>query len=711
MWSSIKAQFAAVTGNKKILVPVLAVLFIPVLYSGMFLWAFWDPYDKMEDLPVAIVNEDRGAEYKGEHLEIGDDLVEKLRDNPQFEWKFVNEKEAAKGMDQNKYYMTIHIPDHFSEKATTVLSDDPEKLDITYTPNASFNFLAAQIGGTAVDRIKESLANELTKTYSKAMFENVDTLGSGLVKAADGANKLNDGIKQAEDGTGKLLSGMQEKSPSLQKLEDGSVSLAKGSSDLNSGLGKLLDGHNKIVNGQMQAADGAVKLTEGLKKSAAGAESIDSNSQKLADGSAKLSDGAGTLSAKTAEWNQGAQKVAEGSKGVEAGLGQLIANSDKMTNEQIKEQLQKLYGASQQVNGGLGQLTDGAAQISGGAEQIAANSQTISAGQAKLAEGAGTLSAGQQQLVQGAEKLSQAEQQLAAGSQTFHEKLGEAQAGSAKIAAGMNDLQGGTAALNSGWSEVTGYVQKIQDGQLKLDEGSKELAGKLGEAAEKTGEVKGKDSTYDMFASPVDVKTENESEVPNYGTGFAPYFLSLGLFVGALLLSIVFPLRDRAGSPKSALSWFAGKTAFLAAVGVIQALIADAILLFGLGIEPASTTKFVLFSILTSFTYLALIQFFVTVMGDPGRFVAIIILILQLTTSAGTFPLELIPDALQPISAVLPMTFTVAGFKAAISSGDYSYLWDNSLILFGFTFMFLIGTYTYFALQYKKIKGTAEQAA
>ncbi|MFC7370062.1 YhgE/Pip family protein [Fictibacillus iocasae] len=706
MWKSIKAQFAAVGGNKKILVPVLAVLFIPVLYSGMFLWAFWDPYDKMEDLPVAIVNEDKGAEYNDKNLEIGDDLVDKLKDNPQFDWKFVNAQEAEKGMEQNKYYMTIHIPEHFSEKATTVLSDDPEKLDITYTPNASFNFLAAQIGGTAVDRIKESLANELTKTYSKSMFENVDTLGSGLEKAAEGADKLHDGIKQAEDGTGKLLSGMKEKSPSLQKLEDGSVSLAKGTNDLNSGLSQLLDGHNKIVNGQQQAADGAAQLTAGLKKSAAGAESINTNSQKLADGSAKLAEGAGTLSAKTAEWKKGADTVAQGSKGIENGLSQLIANSDKMTDEQMKQQLQKLYGASQQVNGGFSQLTDGASQISGGAEQISTNSQTISAGQAKLAEGAGALSAGQQQLVQGAEKLSKAEQQLAAGTQTFHEKLGEAQAGSSKLAEGMNDLQGGTASLNSGWTEVTGYVQKIQDGQVKLDEGSQELAGKLGEAAEKTGEVKGKESTYDMFASPVDVKTENESDVPNYGTGFAPYFLSLGLFVGALLLSIVFPLRDPAGSPKSAFSWFGSKVVFLGAVGIVQALIADAILLFGLGIEPASTVKFVLFSILTSFTYLALIQFFVTVMGDPGRFVAIIILILQLTTSAGTFPLELIPNALQPISFVLPMTFTVAGFKAAISSGDYSYLWDNSLILIGFTVMFLIGTYLYFAWQFKKSKNT-----
>ena len=161
--------------------------------------------------------------------------------------------------------------------------------------------------------------------------------------------------------------------------------------------------------------------------------------------------------------------------------------------------------------------------------------------------------------------------------------------------------------------------------------------------AEKTGEVKGTDKTYDMFASPVKVKTEKMAEVPNYGTGFTPYFLSLGLFVGALLLSIVYPLRDTVGVPKSGFSWFISKFGVLISVGIIQAVVADIILLFGLGVEVQSISYFILFSIVTSLAFIALIQCLVTAFGDAGRFIAIITLIIQLTTSAGTFPLELIP--------------------------------------------------------------------
>src|SRR5699024_10648608 len=125
-------------------------------------------------------------------------------------------------------------------------------------------------------------------------------------------------------------------------------------------------------------------------------------------------------------------------------------------------------------------------------------------------------------------------------------------------------------------------------------------------------------------------------------------------------------------------------------------------LMLGLGIEVQSVPKFLLFAIITSLTFITLIQFFVTVLDDPGRFIAIIILILQLTTSAGTFPLELIPKVLQPINLLLPMTYSVAGFKSVISSGDYSALWHTTWILNCYSILFIIGTFSYFSIKYNK---------
>ena len=185
----------------------------------------------------------------------------------------------------------------------------------------------------------------------------------------------------------------------------------------------------------------------------------------------------------------------------------------------------------------------------------------------------------------------------------------------------------------------------------ELKEGG-ELAGKLNEVADKTGDIKTTDETVTMFAGPVQVEEHKVNEVPNYGTGFAPYFLSLGLFVGALLCTIILPIRSASVPNASGWNRFVSRTLSFAGMGLIQALLASVVMLYGLKLEVQSVPLFYLFSIITSLSFMFLVQMFVTWLDQPGRFVVIVILILQLTTSAGTFPVELIPNwmkALNPL--------------------------------------------------------------
>nr|WP_276531393.1 YhgE/Pip domain-containing protein [Fictibacillus nanhaiensis] len=699
---SIGAQFRAVFSNRKIAVPVLAVLFIPVLYSGMFLWAFWDPYDKMEDLPVAVVNQDEGYEYNGENLTVGDEFVEKLRENPQFKWKFVSEEKAKQGLEHNDYYMMIEIPEDFSEKATSLSGESKNKPEIIYSPNAGFNFLAAQIGGTAVDKMKESLSNELTKTYAEVMFEQVEQLAGGLEQAADGSNQVTDGLEKAAAGSGQLAAGMTEKNPNIKELESGAALFNSKMTEFDSGLDQLLAAHKQLADGQGQLSVGAQSLKSGLSQATTGSEKIKDGSIELKDGAEKLSNGANTLAGSVNEWNAGAQKTAAGSKQLEQQINHLIQNQSNMSDEQIAASLKEIAAISSGVNNGLDSLTASTGKIAGGANELAAGTKKLSNSQTVMAQGAEQLHNGQLKLADGVDQLASGQAKVNTGTQTFQSKLVEASAGSQQLLAASGKLADGTATVSSGWQEVTSHVNEIHNGEQKLLEGSGKLSSKLSEAADKTGELDPDSEMFERIANPVSVKTKSFSDVPNYGTGFAPYFLSLGLFVGALLMSIVFPLRDKAGEPRSGFGWFASKFSFLAAVGVVQALIADAVLLFGLNIEVSSLPAFIGLSVITSLTFLALIQLLVTVLGDPGRFVAIIILILQLTTSAGTFPLELIPNGLQVFNTWLPMTYSVSGLKAVISSGDMSSFIFNVWILVGFLGLCMIGTWSYFAVQMRK---------
>ncbi|CAG9612942.1 hypothetical protein BACCIP111899_02120 [Bacillus rhizoplanae] len=754
-------EFATILKSKKILVPIIAVLFIPVLYAGMFLWAFWDPYSQLDDLPVAVVNLDEGAVYNGKPIEAGKELVDNLKENKSFKWEFVSDKKAKEGMDDRKYYMTIRIPKDFSKNTTTLLDENPKKSKLEYIPNESLNFLSSQIGGSAIESIKSEVASSVTKTYAETMFDSLKDVSKGFADASEGAGKLHDGTGQLKDGSQQITNGLGDLT---KKANDGLNQLATGSNQITNGLGELNSKVSAMPSGLNQLLNGSQQITGGLNELTNPKGKLQSNLGKLLNGSQQITDGLNQYTDPQGDYQsgfkaaqKGAQEISAGASGLSQGVSEWKKQADTLSgvaqqtaggaqqvsksladlNEQIKnlpeeyrKQLQPavqgIMEGSQQVSKGTAGVAQGVQGLAGekGAGKIEAGATQLASGASDLNKGINQLSeksiAGLNQLATGSGQVTGGLGQLVDSKGEFQTGLNQLATGSGQITGGLNELASqsgqlisGVSALLDGSQQISGGLGQFvnpkgdfQSGLTQLQEGSgqvtnglgeandgsKELATKLGEGAKETSEVKGDEKKYDMFAAPVKVKTEKEAEVPNYGTGFTPYFLSLGLFVGALLLSIVFPLRETVGIPKSGFSWFISKFGVLLAVGVIQALIADAILLFWLGVEVQSVPYFVLFSIITSLSFIALVQFLVTAFSDAGRFVAILTLILQLTTSAGTFPLELIPKPLQVFNAWFPMTYSVSGFKAVISSGDYSFMWHNAGILMIFIVLLSLGT-------------------
>ncbi|QWG27063.1 YhgE/Pip domain-containing protein [Bacillus mycoides] len=855
----LSKEFAEIIKSKKILIPIIAVLFVPILYAGMFLWAFWDPYEQLDDLPVAVVNLDKGAELDGKPIEVGKGLVDNLKDNKSFKWEFVSEKEAKEGMEGRKYYMLVRIPDDFSSNATTLLQDDPKPLNLEYIPNESLNFLSSQIGGTAIEKIKGEVSSTLTKTYAEKMFDSIKDVSKGLADGADGANKLHDGASELHDGSSKVTDGLHtlqgksgEMKDGVQKLADGSGKVTAGLNTVNSktgemqtGIGKLQDGSGKVTaglntlnskTGEMQK--GIDELQDGSEKVTGGLNKLVSKSGELKTGTTDLSNGMGKLVGGQSELEKGSQEIQTGLQelnskvqnsvaglekaqsnipsilntvnekmtGAEENVNQLneftqstagdaktaaqdvanlqkqieslpkeyqeqlqpfITNAAKSTatvqqkvigvaggTNKLNEEVKQLKGEIHQTTSGLqnklpnpkevktltdgiekltnaqtkfvskfhgfgeglgnakigaDKLKDGSGQLIDGVTQLQSGSGKVTTGLGQLSAGANQMSGGINQLADGSNQVTGGLGTLSVGANQMSGGITQLANGSGQVTTGLGALSTGSTQLIDGVNKLTDGSGKVTDGLVKVNDGSGELAEKLGEGAEKTGEVKGTDKTYDMFASPVKVKVEKIAEVPNYGTGFTPYFLSLGLFVGALLLSIVYPLRDTVGVPKSGFSWFISKFGVLLSVGIIQAIVADVILLFGLGVEVQSIPYFILFSIITSLAFIALIQCLVTAFGDAGRFIAILTLIMQLTTSAGTFPLELIPKYLQPFNAWLPMTYSVSGFKAVVSSGDFNFMWQNIGILMIFIVVLSLGTIASLTWMHKrKFRNIAE---
>ncbi len=706
----LKEEIAAVFRNRKLLIPLIAVLFIPILYSGMFLWAFWDPYDHLKDLPVAIVNEDDGATYEGKELHLGDDLVAKLKESQDFHFEFVDRTKANNDLENQKYYMIVEIPDNFSENATTLLNENAEKLALNYIPNEGYNFLAAQIGGTAIEKIKASLSAKVTETYAESMFDKVEELADGMTKASEGANDLSTGTADLLAGTSnfhekltQFSNGTEKFSEGMTSATNGTIALNKGASDLSAGLGQLSNGQNELVTASRKIQSGLGSLYQGITDVNTGLETVNDKVPALIGGTSELMKGAATLETSLAEWQKGAEAVNGGVKSLTQSLQAVISQMPEGQERAVLEQTLASLDSNTQI------LAEKSALLSAGASNLENGMESLLAGQRELQGGLTQLEDGTNALVDGSSELSAGQTTFESSMEYFQKKLILASNGAQEMSEGTNGLVSGVTELAEASKAIVSSASlleegsdKIVDGNNKLLDGSNELSTKLAEGADKASSVEATDKTFDMMAQPVEVVEKKVNEVSNYGTGFAPYFLSLGLFVGALLLSIVFPLKEPASIPKSGMNWFISKFTIIGVVGVLQGIVAATVLLLGLGLQVESIFYFYLFTIITSITFVALIQLLVTTLGDPGRFVAIIVLILQLTTSAGTFPLELIPNALQPFNLLLPMTYSVQGFKAVISSGDYSFMWHNAYILLSFAVVCAVGTILYFSKMHKR---------
>ncbi len=716
--SSFKAELTTILSNRKVLIPIIAILFIPVLYAGMFLWAFWDPYKYLGDLPVAIVNQDEGAELNGAQLQIGDDLVKNLKKSHTFDFDIVDKKQGYQGLEDQKYYILVEIPSDFSKNATTLLEEKPQKLAINYVPNEGANFLSAQIGETAMKEIKAEISKQLVTTYSESIFEKVTEMAGGLGKASDGANQLNDGSAKLNEGASQIkenlavLAGKSiEFNVGVHSAATGSGELANGSAAINQGLAEIDGKLPQLVTGTAKAQAGAKQMKEQLPAGiAAGISSqLSGSTEKLNTGinqfESQLSAG---LSAQIAD-QMIAQQTAKMQElaaalvanGVPAETVQAImAQQTAPTNAEVEQQV------AQAITPGLHQgFTQFKSQVNG---QLLGAATGLEEQLKKQTDPAFD------QLIGGIGEINDNQAKLQSGIHQLYEGSATLNAGASQLTAGMGDLSDGADKIADGTGKLAEGSTELQAGSEQLQQGTAELNEKLAAGADAASSVKADEDTFDMMGEPVKVDKNEINTVPNYGTGFAPYFVSLGLFVGALIISIVFAMREPAVQPASAAQWFAGKLGVITIIGVIQALLVDFVLLVGLGIEVKSLPLFMVTSIITSMVFVTLIQMLVTTMGDVGRFIAILILIMQLTTSAGTFPLVLIPEGLQPFNAFFPMTYTVQAFKAVISSGDIAYMWQNNAVLLLYMAGFMVVTFTYMTIIFKRNQGREtliEQAA
>lgn len=720
----LKQEFIALLKDKKLLISVIAILFIPIMYSGMLIWSFWDPYGSLKNLPVAIINNDTGAKMNGKQIEMGKEFVKNLKESKKFNFYFVDHKRGYDNLNNQKYYLLVEIPKDFSKNATTLMNDHPKKLELKYVANEGSNFLSSQIGGRAIQEIKAELSKKITETYAKTTFHSMKKMADGYQSADKASGKLKNGILKLDSGTKTieeklaLLAKKQlEFTDGTWKVQKGTASLHNGATSLSVGLGQLSNAQGQLTAGAQKVENGGSSLQTGIQQSVSGISTVQekmkdvvSGTEKIHDGSVQLSDSLQKLKAGASSTTNGASQLKNGVTALESQLKPYIDSMPKDKQAELQQTLAQISAGSVQLEDGNKALLNSVSQIETGATNLSDQLASLNNGQKALQTGISKLYDGTKQLETGASQLQAGQHQLYGGLVTFGTKLSDATAGSQKLAGGsttlangVNQLTLGSTALANGSSQLANGSKKLVDGTTQLVKGSTDFKSRMNQAAQDSAKLQhANNDNYNMFAAPVQVENDSINQVPNYGTGIAPYFLSLGLFVGALVSSIVFPFREPAGVPKNGVSWFASKWVMVMLISLLQALIASFIILEVINIQVQNVPLFILFTVITSFSFMALIQVLVTTLENPGRFIAIMILILQLTSSAGTFPSELTPKTLQVLNHWLPMAYSVRGFREVISNGNFHFMWQNVFVLLGYSIVFMALTLLYFSVKHKK---------
>jgi putative membrane protein len=566
-----------------------AIVIAPLALIGFYMWALWNPGDTLDRLPVAIVNNDAGADMDGTRLEAGKEVAASLVESGDVAWQEVDLEQATEGVEDGEYYFSLVIPQDFSADIASAGTPDAQKARLEVVYNDHNSLVATPVGEGLMAQVRSAVSESIGEQSVDQVLIGLGDVGKGLEEAASGARQLS-------AGTGEALSGTTQ-------LADGSVELSAGLSEAYAGSGELSAGASELAAGSDEAAAGAAELNNGLSQLVSG----------------------------TDELGAGAKQISEVIDTVVGPLvDTMVAAGLPTGDEDVAGQLKQLQAGAREL---AFQLSDPSADYRGGLQSAAA--------------GAGELSGGLGQLADGAHQLD---------------------AGAAELNSGLGQLDAGGVQLRDGLGE-------LQVGVGQLDDGSAELAKGLADGAAQVPAFTPDErkATAAMLASPVSLSPQNINVAAGFGPGAVPVVMSVALFLLGILIWFVIRPTKRDGIRRYRVP------AAIMAGGAVLASIAAITLT---GAEPPSVVMMVAVMLLIGAAALALARMFTVVFGAVnGTFIALGLLMVQLFSFGGVFPIEQMPQPFRWLQALMPLTYARNALRMTLSGYYGPRFWFAVVVL------------------------------
>ena len=681
----IKGDFRAFATNPIVMIIILGIIILPSLYALINIYACWDPYENTGNVEFAIANEDLGSEYNGEKVDVGAKLVTSLKDNHDFKWVFVSSDELRRGVHNGTYYAGMIIPQNFSESVVSITTGNPHSAELEYIVNQKTSPVGAKLTDAASKAVYNKLNAEIVSFIDVAALGKLGQLQEGL---ATGADKMSDGADQLSAGADKVASGADQLTSGANKLSSGSDQLASGARALSSGANELSVGSVELANGADQVASGAGQVADGTQQLATKSNEIyniytrlkeainnGANSSKLADDIDKLDKDTSNINNQLKQLYNNSSDLTNSALNLYAGAYNLSSDSANLAvrSNNLTRRTNSVVNQFDNVSSDISRLNQA---IKNGEDPTKIkelldkidkeitdannNINDLNNGAHLVADGSSSVATGANQLADGSQQLAQGSNQLASGA--------------SELSSGVHVLANGSIELADG-AELLGYSSASA---------LRNASDEIGFAADQLSAVTdiNQEEAGDYFFSPVILKRHEEFPTNNYASQVSPFYLVLSMWVGALITCVMFKTGTSIGTPYKPHEMYLGKLVMFNIMSIFETTV-TLIGAFVLGLDVANPLMFIFSCYFVAMIFMIIMYSLISLFGDVGKAVGILLLVFQISGSGGIYPVEIMSVIFRVIYPYLPMTHGIN----IVRESQLGLIWTNYMPSFILLFM------------------------
>lgn len=673
--------------NPAAAVIIAGLVILPSLYAWFNIAAMWDPYSQTSRLPVAVVDQDAGTTLRGQPINVGKQIETALADNPKIGWSFVDEDLAMQDLRRGKYYAVIIVPPEFSARLATAAEGEPKQAEIDYYVNEKINAVAPKITASGASGIIEEVSSRFVEAANGIIFRIFNQIGTELEANLPDIEKLKS-----------LIFELEARFPEIQAAANtAQTDIGK----LNAIVGTAQARLPEVARLAKDGADVAAKVGTALDKSK---EALDRMSPQFKQDLILLRDNADTVASVTSLLSDANADPQAVKQAADAAAGRLQTAADvagKLAD--AFGQLDKIAGSGHPLASAVSKLRQVQAGFQNQAAALASIRQSLDQGKApadalidrlnqlskETSDRLDTLIAGydsaiapkvKQALVKAASDASTAQSVLTGAVKSLPDVQSLLSRASSKLAVGTKELSAIHAEMPAARSKIKALADKIR---------AFEKEGNLSELIALLKRDAQRESAF--FAQPVLLKENKLYPIPEYGSAMSPFYTALSLWVGALLLvSLLSVDVHEPGIEYPSYQVYFGRYLTFGTLALLQSLLVTLGDIYIIGAYVSEKGWFVLFGALLSVAFMLIVYTLVSVFGNVGKAMAIVLLVLQLAGAGGTFPPQLTPPFFQAIHPYLPFTYGIGLLREAVGGILWDLARDDVLMLLVFIWAALV---------------------